>query len=289
MTVGHRGAARPHAAGRRCRRLCYTERRTSKLPDAGVGTTMDIEAPPDDWRTLQTMTARILRECGLDAQVEAPVELVRGSANVDVRAEDATASPPSLILCECKHWLTASVPKREVHAFRTVVADSGANMGFLIASGEFQEGALAAAERTNVRLVTWSAFQEIFKRRWFAAHFAPRLSEAGGYSASFARPVLILPPWPEELDADWSEALARDRPVGELVRELHRLQRDGTNRDDFMDSFLAALRAAKPELPVFVQEATTLRATLDALVEWCAAALATYDDLYRRMGYKSWR
>jgi hypothetical protein len=80
-------------------------------------------------------TAHILTECGMTAQLEKTIQLARGTASVDVHSRDSGGTPPMLYLCECKNWATR-VSKEKVHAFRTVVADAGANCGFLISGKE---------------------------------------------------------------------------------------------------------------------------------------------------------
>lgn len=62
-----------------------------------------------------------------------------------------------------------------VHAFRTVVADTGANVGYMIGSSGFQSGAIEAARMANVRLVTWEEFQEEFLGQWIEEHAIPSL------------------------------------------------------------------------------------------------------------------
>src|SRR4051794_8094778 len=92
---------------------------------------------PTDWRDLQEQVARILAECGMDTAVEKPLELVRGTKNIDVYAEDNDENPSVTYVCECKHW-QGSVPKEVVHSVRTVVSDCGANWGFVISKTGFQ-------------------------------------------------------------------------------------------------------------------------------------------------------
>ena len=70
--------------------------------------------------------------------------------------------PPSVYLCECKHWRRA-VPQEVVHAFRTVMADVGAHRGFIISIAGFQEGAFEAVANTNIDLVTFEELQEILR------------------------------------------------------------------------------------------------------------------------------
>ena len=88
---------------------------------------------PNDWRDLQTQTNQILRECGFESEVEKNVETVRGTVNIDVYARDSSRIPSLVYLCECKYWRSA-VPQTVIHAFRTIVADYGANWGFIIST-----------------------------------------------------------------------------------------------------------------------------------------------------------
>jgi hypothetical protein len=84
---------------------------------------------------------------------------------VDVFARDVSQSPSLTYIAECKLWNKA-VPQTVVHAFRTVVTDSGAHVGFLISSSGFQSGGHEAAKNSNIKLVTWPEFQSLFVERW---------------------------------------------------------------------------------------------------------------------------
>jgi restriction system protein len=151
-------------------------------------TRMIEAATPSDWRDLQLRVARILQEAGFEATVEQEVPLVRGSVDVDVAAWDRTTQPPLLYLCECKHW-HKKVPKAAVHQFRTVMADAGAHVGFLISSSGFQAGSVEAAGRSNISLVTWPQFQETFEERWIERYMIPRLREHTGPLIDYTEPL----------------------------------------------------------------------------------------------------
>ena len=129
---------------------------------------------PGHWQELQNAVGRILREAGLQVEIDMAVELVRGQVSVDVFARDDSTDPRITYLVECKHWRSA-VPQGVVHAFRTIVADSGANQGFIVSSGGFQSGAYTAAEKSNVDLLSWEEFQELFAERWYHSHGLPLL------------------------------------------------------------------------------------------------------------------
>jgi restriction system protein len=131
---------------------------------------------PGDWRDLQNSVARILRECGFTVEIEKKIPMVRGQAEIDVYAEESVKGRRHVLIGECKHW-KARVPQQVVHAFRTLVADSGGNVGYIISSSGFQAGALTAAELTNVRLVTWEEFQLEFEEGWLENYFVPTVTE----------------------------------------------------------------------------------------------------------------
>jgi restriction system protein len=145
-------------------------------------------ASPSNWQELQDITAKILSECGLKAQIEVEICLARGTVNVDVLATDPTATPPTTHICECKNWKRA-VSKEVVHSFRTVVGDAGAHRGFIISSAGFQRGAYEAAKYSNVDLVDWQTFQELFAERWFRAFMAPALLQEGDALHEYTEPI----------------------------------------------------------------------------------------------------
>jgi restriction system protein len=130
---------------------------------------------PEDWGALQREVARILTECGMHAEIEKTVTLVRDVADVDVVAVETVNGRTNTIFCECKRW-KSSIPKNVVHGFRTVVQDGGANVGYIITSSGFQRGAYAAADLTNLRLVTWPEFQAEFETLWIENYLRPEVT-----------------------------------------------------------------------------------------------------------------
>jgi hypothetical protein len=46
-----------------------------------------------------------------------------------------------IILVECKFW-AKSISQETIHAFRTVVADFGANLGFIVSKNGFQQAVM---------------------------------------------------------------------------------------------------------------------------------------------------
>jgi len=120
---------------------------------------------PDGWRDLQSAVARVLQECGFAVEVEKVIHTVRGQVEIDVWAHETVKGRTYETLCECKLW-KSSIPQNIVHAFRTVVADAGANVGYIVTSTGFQSGAFAAADLTNLRLVSWAEFQTELEASW---------------------------------------------------------------------------------------------------------------------------
>jgi restriction system protein len=108
---------------------------------------------PVDWRTLQCGVASILRECGFTVEIERIFKTVRGSVEVDVYAEEIVNGRTYSIASECKHW-SSRVPQTVIHAFRTVVADLGVNVGYIVSRKGFQSGAFGASKSTNLKLLT---------------------------------------------------------------------------------------------------------------------------------------
>jgi restriction system protein len=144
---------------------------------------------PGDWRDLQDGVARILRECGFDAEVEKPIQTERGPVNVDIAAEEIirgrrNASSASASTC------VARVPQAVIHGFRTVVSDSGANVGYIVSSAAFRRARSAAADLSNVRLVTWEGFQAEFEQSWIDHWLLPTITERLDPLFSHTEPLL---------------------------------------------------------------------------------------------------
>lgn len=146
------------------------------------------EAPGADWHDLQEWVAAILRECGLVAEVGKTLRTVRGTVEIDVHAVDPMTNPSAVYLCECKRW-RSRVPQAEVQAFRTILADAGAHVGLFISSSGFQAGAFEVAAHTNVSLLSWSGFQELFIERWCDEYWVPTLRTRGDRLAGYVDPV----------------------------------------------------------------------------------------------------
>jgi len=150
------------------------------------------EKAPDTWQALQTEVAKILADCGFTVEVEKTIATVRGEVEIDVYAEEMIKGRKHTILCECKHW-KSRVPQNVIHGFRTVVADIGANTGYLISMNGFQTGSFSAAELTNIELVTWEQFQGEFEETWYDEYFSPQIAEQLDPIMTYTEP--LAPKW----------------------------------------------------------------------------------------------
>jgi len=121
--------------------------------------------PGTDWRDLQQRVAAILQESGFIVEIARSLKTARGTVEIDVYATDPKTTPTAIYLCECKRW-ASNVPQAEVQTFRTIMEDSGAHFGLFISARGFQKGAYDVIQHTNIQLLKWTQFQEIFLERW---------------------------------------------------------------------------------------------------------------------------
>lgn len=230
---------------------------------------------PRTWRDLQAAVARILRECGFVADVEHTIEMARGRAEIDVYATETVDDRTYTTLVECKNW-TARVPQSVIHSFRTVVADSGANVGYIVSRAGFQAGALTGAELTNLRLVTWEEFQDAFERTWLDRFFVPTITEQLDPLFTYTEP--LLPRWYQDLNEDEQRRYLALReqhaPLGVLLFVLF------TSYSRFLGRALPTLplRGTVPEdgVPSDVLDAPAYRELLDAALRLGGEAIAEF-------------
>jgi hypothetical protein len=120
---------------------------------------------PDAWEKLEELVTEILSECGMATQRQVSLQLPRGSVDVDVVADETVDGIIHHTICECKNW-RVNIPKEVVHAFRTVMQETGANRGYIVSRVGFQSGAIEAAKATNIELVTFAEFQNVYFHKW---------------------------------------------------------------------------------------------------------------------------
>ena len=142
---------------------------------------------PKDWKDLEKQVARILNESGLYVDVGKDIKTVRGTVNIDVYAEDDFQKPKITYLCECKYW-KKKIPKTVIHAFRTVVNDYGANWGLIISSEGFQSGSIEASANSNIMLLIFKDFEQLFFERWFDNYMGEKLYEENEALVDYTEP-----------------------------------------------------------------------------------------------------
>jgi restriction system protein len=252
-----------------------------------------IEAElPASWQELEAQVAGILRECGYEVEVQKNVKLARGDVNIDVWA-DEHMSPPNVIVVECKHWATPAT-KNAVHGFRTVVGDSGANTGLLVSAAGFQSGAVEAAAYSNVRLLDWWEFQEMFAERWFRKYLSPTLAEETDALHEYTEPINSrifrkADALPEERREQFKALRERHSALAITNFAFHPV---------VLDNFLSSAAKSIPTLPLRasaegpdgselvglvpdeVLDATTLRPMMEAMIEQSHRAIAEFDEVF---------
>lgn len=157
---------------------------------------MITRSVPDSWQALQTEVGQILSECGFTVEVEKTIDSARGTVELDVFAEETVRGRRYAIACECKYW-KSRVPQAVIHGFRTVVQEIGANVGYIVSMAGFQSGAVAASELTNLKLVTWQEFQDLFEESWFEEFFTRQIDEKLDSLMTYTEP--FLPEWFEQM------------------------------------------------------------------------------------------
>lgn len=116
----------------------------------------------------------------------------RGEIEIDVYAVENVRGRRYSIACECKHW-QRPIPQTVVHAFRTVVSEIGANVGYIISMAGFQSGSFRASELTNLQLVTWQQFQDLFEVIWYDEFFSKEIDRRLDGLMTYSEP--FLPAW----------------------------------------------------------------------------------------------
>ena len=125
---------------------------------------------PESWQDLQTGVKRLFRNVGLAADVEVDLQTPRGTVNVDVCAVDRRSLDKIKYIVECKNWNT-TVPQSVVHAFTTVMHETGANIGFIVSKYGLQSGAKQYTRNTNITGLTYLELQQRYFEAWWRRFF----------------------------------------------------------------------------------------------------------------------
>lgn len=144
---------------------------------------------PETWKDLQNKVGNILKECGFAVEIEKTVATARGEAELDVYAEEIVKGRKYSIICECKHW-HSNIPQTVIHSFRSVVNDTGANIGYIVALKGFQSGSFKATDYTNIELVTWEQFQNAFCDSWLEQYLSPVITKELDPILGYTEPMI---------------------------------------------------------------------------------------------------
>jgi hypothetical protein len=232
---------------------------------------MITEKTPSSWQELQTWTAQILQECGWKAETEVKVKTVRGKAEIDVLAIETVQGREYKTLIECKNW-TARVPQNVVHGFRTVVADVGANTGYIVSKAGFQAGAYEAAANTNIKLLSWAHFQEAFEDQWYWTHLVQQVHKILDPLCSYLEPLPAMIHWDEYLDEGdvtrLKEMYHHYFPLGALIMAMQPFMATLPGRRHRIDLPLGEKARDYGDLPEALTSRTGYREFFNELVKY---------------------
>ena len=139
---------------------------------------------PDTWEVLEETVTAILCECGINACRQVRLSTPRETITVDVYAEETINGIVQSIICECKYW-KSNIPGAIIREFRTVLQETGAHRGYVISKVGFQSGAVDAAASTNIELLTFSEFQEVYFEKWFHKRLWDIEEEVGDFNTYY--------------------------------------------------------------------------------------------------------
>jgi hypothetical protein len=161
-----------------------------------------------------------------------------------------------------------------------VVQEIGANVGYIVSMEGFQSGAVAAGDLTNLKLVTWQEFQDIFEESWFEEFFTKQIDEKLSGLMSYAEP--LLPAWfaamTEEDKAKYFSLKDKYDLFGMLMQSLGPYTRV-FQREPIPSLPLRAQLKPDPALstiPDHILNETAYRQLLDAAIEYGEMALAEF-------------
>ncbi|HII4349572.1 TPA: restriction endonuclease [Enterobacter cloacae] len=112
-----------------------------------------------DWYKFQEEICDHFNNLGANAKTNVTVDGVRGSSDIDVVVVSKYLGTDFKWFVEAKYW-NSNVTKEIVHAFSTVLQNTGADRGFIISKNGFQSGAIEATKHTNISLYTFDEFKK---------------------------------------------------------------------------------------------------------------------------------
>jgi restriction system protein len=237
---------------------------------------------PESWQALQREVGRILSECGFVVEIEKIAECARGKVELDVYAAENVRGRKYVIACECKYWGTR-IPQAVVHGFRTVVQETGANVGYIISMQGFQSGAVVASDFTNLKLVTWQEFQDIFQESWLEEYFTKQIDEKLDPLLTYTEP--LLPAWFDRMTEEDKKAYFALKEkydlFGMLMQSLSSYGRIARKKALPMLPLRALFEAAPilDTIPNHILDETAYRELLDSSVAYGEVATSEFRGL----------
>src|SRR5436190_13662071 len=128
---------------------------------------------PSDWKDLQDKVCSILNQVGFLAETSKTCETPRGQVELDVYAVDPNSIDKITYVLECKNWETR-VSQTIIHAFTTVMHETGAHIGYIISKAGFQSGAYDYITNTNISVFMFSEFQNKYFNKLMANYLGTR-------------------------------------------------------------------------------------------------------------------
>lgn len=113
-----------------------------------------------EWFKFQEKICTHFKSIGAIAQTNVTVQGVRTTHDIDILVNTKFLGQNLTWIVEAKKW-KSKVNKLHVLGLRTIVDDIGADRGFIISQKGFQSGAIEAAHKSNIRLIS---FDELVKQ-----------------------------------------------------------------------------------------------------------------------------
>ena len=114
----------------------------------------------EDWFLFQEEIKDYFENLGCEATTNITLKGVRTSHDIDVLIKSKFLGHNITWVIEAKKW-KSKVSKLHVLALRQIIDDLGSDKGFIISEKGFQKGAIEAAKKTNVELLTFEGLKAI--------------------------------------------------------------------------------------------------------------------------------
>ncbi|RZJ56022.1 MAG: restriction endonuclease [Flavobacterium sp.] len=112
------------------------------------------------WYVFQEEIKDLFYKLGCDAKTNVTIEGIRTTHDVDIFVQSKFLGQNLRWILEAKHW-SRRVSKIHVMALRQIVEDVGVDKGFIISQKGFQKGAVEAAKKTNILLLTFDELKAV--------------------------------------------------------------------------------------------------------------------------------